>query len=65
MQDFRPNIECMTVKNGLLILKCLDSNKTNEKKFEKDLSKRFENIYQLCDGGIDKFCLILQKGVSR
>ena len=43
----------------------LDSNKTNEKKFEKDLSKRFENIYQLCDGGIDKFCLMLQKGVSR
>ena len=34
-------------------------------KFEKDLSKRFENIYQLCDGGIDKFCLMLQKGVSR
>ena len=55
----------MKVKNGLLILKCLNSNTNYEKKFEKDLSKRFENIYQLCDGGIDKFCLMLQKSVSR
>ena len=31
--------------------------------FDEDLSKIFENTYQLCDGGIDQFCLMLQKGV--
>ena len=39
--------------------------KTNyEKQFEEDLAKRFENTCGFCDGDINKFCLMLWKGMS-
>ena len=37
--------------------------KTIKKYFNKYLVKRFPNIYKLCDGDINKFCLMLRKDV--
>ena len=37
----------MTAKDGLLIFKCVDCNKTYEKKFNEDLSKRFKERLSL------------------
>ena len=37
----------MTAKEGLLTFKCVDCNKTFEKKLDEDLSNRFENTYRL------------------
>ena len=53
----------MTAKAGLLTFNCADCNKTYLKKFDENLSNRFENTYQFCDKEINKFCLILRKGV--
>lgn len=38
-KDCKSSPEYMTAKDGLLNLKCVDSNKTYEKKFDEDLSK--------------------------
>ena len=53
----------MTAKDDLLTFKCVHCNKPYENKFDENLSKRFEDIYQFCDGDIKKFCLMLLKGV--
>ena len=37
--------------------------KNYKKGFNKDLIKRFVNIYRLCDGDINTFILLLRKGV--
>ena len=31
--------------------------------FDEDLAKRFVNTYTFCDDAINKFCLMLRKGV--
>ena len=67
-KDRKSNPEYMTSKYGLLTCKCVDCNKSyekkfDEKKFDEDLSKRFKNTCQFCNGEINKFFLMLQKGV--
>ena len=34
-----------------------------KKNFNKDLIKRFASIYEFCNGGINKFVLLLRKGI--
>ena len=53
----------MTAKDGLLTFKCVNRNKMYQKYFNENLSQRYENANQFCDGGINKFCLMLQEGV--
>ena len=45
------------------IFKCLNCNKNCNKDFNKDLINRFSRTCKLCDGNIDKFILLLRKGV--
>ena len=51
----------MLVKYYQLIFKCFKWN--YKKDFDIDLIKRFENPYKVCDRGINKFILLLRKGV--
>ena len=37
--------------------------KNYEKEFNKELIKRFANLYQFCNKDINKFILLLRKGV--
>ena len=34
-----------------------------KKKFNKDLTKRFANTYEFCNGDLNKFILLLRNGV--
>lgn len=63
-EDRKSCLEYVEAKDELpLIFKCLKCNKSHKKYFSKGLVKRFGNTYEFCDGDIDKFCLMLLKGV--
>ena len=53
----------MSTEDEILILKCLNCNKNRKKHFNLDLIKIFANKYESCDGDINRFCLMLRKGV--
>ena len=53
----------MRIKDGELIFWCFECKKNDTKDFNKDLSKRFENTYEFCNRDINKFILLLRKGV--
>ena len=57
------HIEYVNVKGGLLLFNCLDCNKKYEEGFDKCLAKTFESMYKVCDGDINKFCLVVRKEV--
>ena len=50
-------------KNKKLLLKCFNCNTYHKKKFNKDLIKKFENAYNFCNNDLNKFVLLLRKGV--
>ena len=53
----------MLIKDDQLIFARLNCNKNHKKGFNKDLIRRFANIYEFCDGDINEFNLLLRKGV--
>ena len=61
-KDCKSCLWYMNGEDGLLIVKCVECNKSYEKEFDEDLAKRFENTYKFCNG-INKFCLKWGKGV--
>ena len=50
-------------RNEKLIFKCIDSEKEYEKEFNNELIERFANTYKFCDNDLDKFLMLLRKGV--
>ena len=53
----------MITKDEKLIFRCFTCKKNYEKDFNKELIKRFANIYDFCDNDLNKFILLLRKGV--
>ena len=58
----------MIIKDGAknserLIFRCYGCKKNYEKDFNKELIERFANIYEFCNGDLNKFILLLRKGV--
>ena len=53
----------MKTKDEKLIFWCFECKKNYKKDFNKELIKRFANIYEFCNGDINKFILLLRKGV--
>ena len=53
----------MSVKDSQLIFRCFECKKNYKKDFDKELIKRFANIYEFCNEDINKFILLLRKGV--
>ena len=53
----------MTTKDEQLIFRCFSCKKNYEKNFNKDLTQRFANTYYFCNGDLNKFILLLRKGV--
>ena len=49
--------------NAILLFECIDCGKEYKKGFNKELIKRFSNTYEFCDSDIDKFLILLRKGV--
>ena len=56
-------LEYRRVKDGLIEYKCLCCNKNYQKRFYKILKKRFANTYKFSNDDINKFILLLRKGV--
>ena len=56
-------LDYMTTEDEQLILRCFRCKKNYEKDFNKELIQRFTNIYEFCNGHINKFILLLRKGV--
>ena len=53
----------MSFKDDQLIFSCFECKKNYEKDFNKDLIDRFSNTYRFCNEDINKFILLLRKGV--
>ena len=61
--DCKSCLDYMSVKDDQLIFRYFKCKKNYNKNFNKDLIKRFENTYEFCDRDINKFILLLRKGV--
>ena len=61
--DFKCCLDYIKIKNGKLLLKCFNINNYYKKKFNKDLIKKFKNTYSFCNNDLNKFILLLRKGV--
>ena len=62
--DCESNLDYIKIKkNEKLLLKCFNCNISYKKKFNKDLIKKFKNKYSFCNSDLNKFILLLRKGV--
>ena len=61
--DCKSCLDYISVKDDQLIFRCFKCKNNYNKNFNKDLIKRFENTYEFCDRDINKFILLLRKGV--
>ena len=61
--DYKSYLDYITTKDEQLIFRCFECKKNYEKDFNKELIKRFANIYEFCNADINKFILLLRKGV--
>ena len=61
--DCKSCLDYVTTKDEKLIFRCFRCKKNREKDFNKDLIQRFANTYEFCNGDLNKFILLLRKGV--
>ena len=61
--DCESNLDYIKIKNEKLLLKCFNCNTYYKKKFNKDLIKKFKSTYSFCNNDLNKFILLLRKGV--
>ena len=62
-QDSDCLLEYESVKNNLKKIKCLSSNINYWNKIDEELKKRFKNTFKFSDNDINKYILLLRKGV--
>ena len=68
--DFKSCLDYMTAKDDQQsctqwIYRCFEFRKNYKKDFNKELMNRFSTTYEFCKGDINKFILLLRKGVIR
>ena len=61
--DCGSNLDYIKIKNEKLILECYNCKQRYKKKFNKELIKRFANTYSFCNNDLNKFIILLRKGV--
>ena len=61
--DCKSYLDYMITKDEKLIFRCYSCKKNYEKDFNKELIERFANIYEFCNGDLNKFILLLRKGI--
>ena len=61
--DCKSNLDYIKTKNEKLILECYNCKQRYRKKFNKELIKRFASSYEFCNNDLNKFVLLLRKGV--
>ena len=61
-KKIKSEYEFIEFKNNRLNYRCKECNATRAKSIN-DLNKKFPNTYQFFNGGLNKFVLMLRKGV--
>ena len=62
--DCKSNLDYVRItKNKKIFLTCFNCNIYYKKKFNNDLIKKLKNTYSFCDNDLNKFVLLLRKGV--
>ena len=61
--DRKSYLDYMTTKDEKLTYRCFRCKKNYEKNFNEELIQRFANTYEFCNGDLNKFILLLRKGV--
>ena len=61
--DCKSYLDYMTTKDKKLIFRCFICKKNYEKDFNKELIKRFGNIYKFFNNDLNSFIMLLRKGV--
>ena len=59
----KSNLCFVNAVNEKLIFKCIDCENEYEKEFNKELIEKFANTYKFCDNDLNKFLILLRKGV--
>ena len=62
--DCKSDLDYMKVEGIQSIFKCLNCNKDYNEAFNKELINRFSSRFKFCNGTINKFILLLRKGVD-
>ena len=60
--DCKSCLDYISIKDNELIFRCFECKNNYKKDFNKELIKRFANIYEFCNEDINKFILLLRKG---
>ena len=61
--DCKSCLDDMPIKDNQLSFRCFERKKNYKKEFNKELLKRFANRNEFCNEDINKFVLLLRKGV--
>ena len=61
--DSKSSLDYMITRNDQLIFRCFDCKKNYRKDFNKDLINRFVNTCEFCNKDINRFILLLRKGI--
>ena len=61
--DCKPCLDYMMFKDYQLIYSCFECKRNYKKDFNKELIKRFANIYEFCNEDINKFVFLLRNGI--
>ena len=61
--DCKSCLDYMSVKDDQLIFRSFECKRNYKKDFNKELIKRFKNIYEFCNTDINKSISLLRKGV--
>ena len=62
-RDCKSSLDYTSVKDNQFIFRCFECKKNYKKEFNKELLKIFGNICEFCNKDINKFVLLLRKGV--
>ena len=61
--DCKSCLDYMTTKDDKIIFRCFSCKKNYKKDFNKELIKRFANTYKFCNNDLNRFIMLLRKGV--
>ena len=61
--DCESYLEYMPIKDDQLICRCFKCKTNYNKDFNKELINRFSSTFELCNKDINKFTLLLRKGI--
>ena len=61
--DCKSSLDYMLTRDDQFIFRCFQCKKNYHKDFNKDLINRFADIYEFCKKDINRFILLLRKGI--